>query len=162
MTAHRMLLVITLLIAASSLAACSPGDKSASTPNTTKSSAFACNNAQWQSDQQGFASGQITGDQFVNVCGTVTAVLAEKDTRSGHHGYFDLHVAPGQTIEIVSDLDQMNAPAWPWVKVGDDAYVQGRYYYDSASSQGIDWTHHGTSNAWPHAGYVVINGTQYQ
>jgi hypothetical protein len=92
----------------------------------------------------------------------VTRVLAERDTRSGLHGYYDLQVAPGSTIEIVCDLGEMNAPAWPWVKVGDYSYVQGRYYYDSPSSQGVDWTHHGASNSWPTAGYVVVAGTQYQ
>jgi hypothetical protein len=40
--------------------------------------------------------------------------------------------------------------------------VQGRYYYDSASSQGIDWTHHGTSRSWGSPGYVVVAGTEYQ
>jgi hypothetical protein len=123
---------------------------------------WACGNTQFVDDQQQFASGALQGDQEVDVCGTVTSVLASKTTRSGLHGYYKIQVAPGDTIEIVSDLGEMNAPAWPWVKVGDYSYVQGRYYYDSDSSQGIDWTHHGTSNSWPSAGYVVVNGTEYQ
>jgi len=123
---------------------------------------YPCQNAQFLSDQQQFVSGQTSDDQFVDVCGKVTKVLASKHTRSGNHGYFYIQVADGVTIEIVSDLDQMKAPAWPFVQVGDMVYVQGRYYYDSASSQGIDWTHHGTSRSWPHAGYVVVNGTKYQ
>lgn len=128
----------------------------------TKTATYPCNNAQFLQDQQNFENGDISADQFVDVCGVVTAVLPAKHTRSGNHGYFYVQVAQGVTIEIVSDLDQMNAPKWPWVMVGDNTYVQGRYYYDNDSSQGIDWTHHGTSNSWPHAGYVVVNGTKYQ
>jgi hypothetical protein len=124
--------------------------------------AYPCDNAGFLADQSQFANGSLQGDQEVDVCGTVTSVLAERDTRSGLHGYFDLQVAPGSVIEIVSDLGEMNAPAWPWVRTGDHAYVQGRYYYDSPSSQGIDWTHHGTSRSWPTAGYVVVAGTKYQ
>jgi len=89
-------------------------------------------------------------------------VLASKDTRSGLHGYYDLQVAPGTTIEIVCDLGEMDAPAWPWVKTGSYSYVQGRYYYDSTGSQGIDWTHHGTGRSWSSPGYVVVSGTEYQ
>jgi hypothetical protein len=96
------------------------------------------------------------------VCGVVTKVLPQRDTRSGSHGYYYVQVAPGATIEIVCDLGEMDAPAWPWVKVGDYSYVQGRYYYDSSGRQGIDWTHHGTSRSWPSAGYVVIAGVQYK
>ncbi|MHB8461892.1 MAG: DUF3465 domain-containing protein, partial [Vulcanimicrobiaceae bacterium] len=40
--------------------------------------------------------------------------------------------------------------------------VQGRQYYDSNGTAGIDWTHHGTGSSWSTPGYVVINGTQYQ
>lgn len=104
----------------------------------------------------------MQGDQEVDVCGTVTSVLPERDTRSGLHGYYDLQVAPGQTIEIVCDLGEMDAPSWPFVKAGDYTYVQGRYYYDSSSSQGIDWTHHGTSRSWSYPGFVVVDGTEYQ
>jgi hypothetical protein len=123
---------------------------------------WACNDTQFLTDQQQFASGALSGDQEVDVCGPVTRVLREKDTRSGEHGYFYIQVAPGDVIEIVSDLGEMDAPAWPWVKAGDYSYVQGRYYYDSASSQGIDWTHHGTSSSWSSPGYVVVAGTEYQ
>ncbi|HEX7817447.1 hypothetical protein [Dyella sp.] len=126
------------------------------------STTFPCNNNQFLQDQQLFENGEISDDQEENVCGTVTQVLPAKHTRSGNHGYFYVQVAPDVVIEIVSDLDQMNAPKWPWVHVGDSATVKGRYYYDNDSSQGIDWTHHGTSNSWPYAGYVVINGKQYQ
>jgi len=121
-----------------------------------------CNDSQFEQDQQQLASGALQGDQEVDVCGTVTRVLPAKDTRSGEHGYYVIQVAPGESIEIVSDLGEMDAPSWPWVKVGDYSYVRGRYYYDSASSQGIDWTHHGTSRSWASPGYVVINGTEYQ
>ncbi len=144
-------------------AATSAGSAVAATqPAPAGSRSYPCNNPQFLRDQSQFASGSLQGDQEVDICGTVTNVLAEKDTRSGLHGYYDVQVAPGSVIEIVSDLGEMNAPAWPWVKVGDYSYVQGRYYYDSASSQGIDWTHHGTSRSWPTAGYVVVAGTKYQ
>jgi hypothetical protein len=134
----------------SSVAASSPGG------------AWPCNVPQFEQDQQQLAAGALQGDQEVDVCGTVTRVLPARDTRSGEHGYYYIQVAPGDSIEVVSDLGEMDAPSWPWVKVGDYSYVQGRYYYDSAARQGIDWTHHGTSSSWPSAGYVVIDGTQYQ
>jgi hypothetical protein len=127
-----------------------------------KATTYPCDDAQFLQDQQAFEDGQITADQLENVCGIVTAVLPEKKTTSGHHGYFYVQVASGVVIEIVSDLDQMDAPKWPWVAVGDTTYVRGRYYYDNMDSQGIDWTHHGTSSSWPYAGYVVVNGTKYQ
>jgi len=131
-------------------------------PVAASGGAWPCDDAQFQKDQQQFASGALQGDQEVDVCGTVTNVRAARDTRSGLHGYYDLQVAPGDTIEIVCDLGEMDAPAWPWVRVGDYSYVQGRYYYDSAYSQGIDWTHHGTSRSWSSPGYVVVAGTEYQ
>jgi hypothetical protein len=69
----------------------------------------------------------------------------------------------GYQIEIVSNLDAMagaptNRPptTWPWVAVGNYVYVQGRYYYDNASSQGVDWTEDDTSSSWPHVGYVAV------
>ncbi|MGP6159160.1 MAG: hypothetical protein ACLPYS_16910 [Vulcanimicrobiaceae bacterium] len=131
-------------------------------PVAASSGTWPCSDSQFVQDQQQFANGSLRGDQEVDVCGTVTQVLASKVTRSGLHGYYSIQVAPGDTIEIVSDLGEMDAPAWPWVKAGDYSFVQGRYYYDSTFSQGIDWTHHGTSNSWPTAGYVVVNGTEYQ
>jgi hypothetical protein len=126
------------------------------------SGSWPCDDAQFLQDQRQFASGALQGDQEVDVCGSVTTVLAARDTRSGLHGYYALQVAPGDTILIVCDLGEMDAPDWPWVKLGDYSYVQGRYYYDSASSQGIDWTHHGTSRSWSTPGYVVVAGTEYQ
>jgi hypothetical protein len=126
------------------------------------SGSWPCDDAKFEQDQQELASGALQGDQEVDVCGTVTRVLPAKDTRSGEHGYYVIQIAPGESIEIVSDLGEMDAPSWPWVKVGDYSYVQGRYYYDSSSSQGIDWTHHGTSRSWGSPGYVVIDGTEYE
>jgi hypothetical protein len=91
-------------------------------------------------------------------------VLPSAQTGSGLHGYFYTSIAgssPG-TIEIVSNLDAMaeapsnTPPAWPWVAVGDYVYVQGRYYYDNSSSQGIDWTEDDSSGSWPHTGYVAV------
>lgn len=122
---------------------------------------YTCNDTKFLQDQQAFENGQLSVDQLENVCGIVTSVLPEKDTRSGHHGYFYLQVAPNQVIEIVSDLDEMDAPAWPWVAVGNTVQVRGRYYYDNDASQGIDWTHHGTSKSWPYVGYVFVGGTEY-
>lgn len=145
-------------------ASTSPDASAAGTPSAiaSGSAAYPCDDAKFVSIQGEFASGALEGDQLVDVCGTVTRVLPARTTRSGLHGYFYLQVAAGDQIEIVSDLAEMNAPAWPWVKPGDGATVRGRYYYDSASSQGIDWTHHGASRSWPSPGYVVVDGTQYQ
>jgi hypothetical protein len=127
------------------------------------SAPFACDDAQFLNDARTFAAGSSGSDELVDVCGTVTAVRADRVTRSGDHGYFFLSVAPGTTIEIVSNLDAMaKAPsdrppsAWPWVAAGDYAYVQGRYYYDSPRRQGIDWTEDDTSRSWPYTGYVAV------
>ncbi|WP_266157332.1 hypothetical protein [Dyella silvatica] len=140
-----------------------PSASHAATPGAEKhASTFPCDDNQFLSDQQLFENGQLSQDVAENVCGTVTFVYPKKKTRSGWHGYFLVQVAPNSVIEIVSDLDQMNAPAWPWVAVGDNVTVRGRYYYDNDSSQGIDWTHHGTSSSWRTAGYVVVNGVEYQ
>jgi hypothetical protein len=121
-----------------------------------------CNNQQFLTYQQQGAAGTLGGDKEVNVCGTVTQVLPEKTTTSGRHGYFYVQVAAGDTIEIVSNLDAMaQAPSnqppsvWPWVSVGNYAYVQGRYYYDSNGTQGIDWTEDDTGS-WPTVGFDVI------
>ena len=82
-------------------------------------------------------------------------MLPEKTTSSGLHKYFYVQVAPGDTIEIVCNIDVMGEFT---VNVGDYASVHGRYYYDNATSQGIDWTHHNTAGAsWPYPGYVQIN-----
>lgn len=140
----------------------SPTPKPSSSPSPvptatpTPGGSWPCNNQQFLTYQQEFGNGTLSGDQEVDVCGAVTQVLPSKTTSSGLHGYFYMQVSSGHTIEIVSNLDEMNAPAWPWVAVGDYVYVQGRYYYDNSSSQGIDWTHHGTSSSWPYAGYVVV------
>jgi hypothetical protein len=139
-----------------------PSAPLAATAATQTAASWPCDDQQFLRDQQQFAQGALEGDREVDVCGRVTGVLPERETRSGLHAYFYLQVAPGDTIEIVSDLDEMDAPAWPWVKAGDYSFVQGRYYYDNPSSQGIDWTHHGTSPSWPTPGYVVIDGTEYQ
>jgi hypothetical protein len=134
-------------------------------PTATPTPAYACNNPGFVTDQNEFAAGSISADQLVDVCGQVTQVLAKKTTSSGTHGYFYVSIpgaaSPG-TIEIVSNLNAMgedpNPPptTWPWVAVGDYVYVQGRYYYDSSSSQGIDWTEDDTDSNWEHTGYVVV------
>ena len=143
-----------------------PTSSPASAPTATPTPAYACNNAGFVTDQSEFASGKLSADQLVDVCGQVTQVLAEEKTSSGTHGYFYVSI-PGSsgsgTIEIVSNLDAMaeastdDPPStWPWVAVGDYVYVQGRYYYDDSSSQGIDWTEDDTDSSWEHTGYVVV------
>ncbi len=124
---------------------------------------YPCSDTQFLTYQSEFTAGTISADQFVDVCGTVTSVLSEKKTTGGNHGYFYVALPSGDDIEIVSNLDAMRTdpPTWPWVAVGDYVYVQGRYYYDNVSSQGIDWTENDTSGSWPHVGYVVVNGNLY-
>jgi hypothetical protein len=117
----------------------------------------------------------LTASQPADVCGSVVRTMRARRTRSGRHGYFYVALSSGQQIEIVSNLDAMaeapnGAPPaqWPWVTPGEYVYVQGRYYYDNPSNQGIDWTEDNTSRSWPHTGYVVVcdahraNCTQYQ
>ena len=87
------------------------------------------------------------------------------DDEGGTHGYFYIQLPSPSTvrIEIVSNLNAMaeapsNAPpqTWPWVSTGQYVFVQGRYYYDNAKRQGIDWTEDDSSNSWPHVGYVAV------
>ena len=124
-------------------------------------SAYACDDAQFLSYQAEFGAGTISGDQLVDICGQVTQVLPSKVTASGNHGYFYVQIPNGGTIEIVSNLDAMaqaptnDPPSWPWVATGNYVYVQGRYYYDNSSSQGIDWTEDDTGS-WPYTGYVAV------
>ncbi len=131
-------------------------------PTATPSpSAYACDDAQFLNYQAEFGAGTISGDQLVDICGQVTQVLPSKVTASGNHGYFYVQIPNGGTIEIVSNLDAMaqaptnDPPSWPWVATGNYVYVQGRYYYDNASSQGIDWTEDDTGS-WPYTGYVAV------
>ncbi|MCT6854971.1 MULTISPECIES: DUF3465 domain-containing protein [Bombella] len=129
-----------------------------------------CDNQRFVQDQahynQQFAHKQIPYGQHLDmpehICGTVVHVYRARQSRSGQHGYFLMSVAGGTPLRIVSNLDEMRAPAWPWVKVGDHVEVQGRYYYDGPSRQGLDWTHHGTSRQWPWPGFVSVNGQRYQ
>ncbi len=123
-----------------------------------------CDNQKFLSDQAGFfQTGPTRVDLPEHVCGEVISVTERsRRTRSGVHGYFIMQVAPGRQIRIVSDLDRMQAPDWPWVKTGDAVDVVGRYYFDSARSQGIDWTHHGTGRHWASPGYVQVNGKRYE
>jgi hypothetical protein len=130
---------------------------------TPSSTPYACNNTQFLTDQSEFANGTIAADQLVDICGSVTQVLAKKKTSSGEHGYFYVEMPSGYQIEIVSNLDAMaeastdDPPStWPWVAVNDYVYVQGRYYYDSSSSQGVDWTEDDTDSSWEHVGYVAV------
>jgi hypothetical protein len=144
----------------------SPTSSPTTSPTTSPTgSPFPCNNAQFNTDQSEFGSGKISADQLVDVCGQVTKVLPEETTSSGPHGYFYVSI-PGSssgTIEIVSNLEAMGEAStddppstWPWVAVGDYVYVQGRYYYDSSSSQGIDWTEDDTDSNWPNIGWAVV------
>ena len=142
----------------------SPSSTPTAAPTSSPSSTpFACNNSQFLTDQSEFAAGSITADQLVDICGSVTQVLAKKKTSSGTHGYFYVAMPSGYQIEIVSNLDAMaeastdKPPAtWPWVAVNDYVYVQGRYYYDDSSSQGVDWTEDDTDSSWSHTGYVAV------
>jgi len=141
-----------------------PTAKPTATPTASPSALpFACNNAQFNTDQTEFENGTITADQLVDICGSVTQVLAKKTTSSGTHGYFYVELPSGYQIEIVSNLDAMAEAStdqppstWPWVAVNQYVYVQGRYYYDSSSSQGVDWTEDDTSSSWPNVGYVAV------
>lgn len=142
------------------LAACS-GNSHASR-SATASPPFPCNDQKFSSDQAAFAGGALSADQLEDVCGVVTQVLPEETTSHGTHGYFYTKMPSGYTIEIVSNLNAMSEapsddppPAWPWVADGEYVYVQGRYYYDNASSQGIDWTEDDTGS-WPYVGWVVV------
>ncbi|RUT25294.1 hypothetical protein C0V97_11915 [Asaia sp. W19] len=123
-----------------------------------------CDNRKFLSDQAGFMqTGPTRVDLPEHICGQVVSVTRRsRRTRSGVHGYFILQTAPGHSIRIVSDLDRMNAPNWPWVKPGDQVDVVGRYYFDSERSQGIDWTHHGAGRHWALPGFVQVNGTRYE
>jgi len=142
----------------------SPTAKPTATPTAAPTSTpFACNNTQFLNDQSEFAAGTISADQLVDICGSVTQVLASKKTSSGMHGYFYVQMPSGYQIEIVSNLDAMAEAStdkppstWPWVAVGDYVYVQGRYYYDNSSSQGVDWTEDDTDSSWSHTGYVAV------
>jgi hypothetical protein len=147
----------------------SPSPSPAPSPTATEvaqaGSTFTCSDTQFLSDQSRFAAGSISADQFEDICGTVTSVLAPATTSSGTHGYFYIQMPPPSNyqIEIVSNLTAMaEAPSnnppqtWPWVSVGQYVYVQGRYYYDNSASQGVDWTEDDSSNSWPHIGYVGV------
>ena len=110
-------------------------------------------------------SGSLSGDQLEDVCGLVTQVLPAKTTASGRHGYFYVAMPSGYQIEIYSNLDAMakaptNQPpsTWPWVAVNQYVYVQGRYFYDSNGTQGIDWTEDDTGS-WPYVGWVYVCNT---
>lgn len=121
-----------------------------------------CDNHDFMAKQQAFENGRPKADVPVHICGKVIAFSPKaKRTRSGWHGYFYVAVAPNISIRVVSGLDEMHAPTWPWVSKGDQVEVVGRYYYDSYRRQGIDWTHHGTGRAWPTPGYVIVNGNKY-
>lgn len=122
-----------------------------------------CDNNAFLAAQRTFENGGTRQDVPAHVCGRVIAVSSRaRHTRSGWHGYFYMDVGQGVSIRIVSGLDEMNAPNWPWVAKGDQVDVVGRYYYDSPRRQGIDWTHHGTGRSWNVPGYVVVNGVKYQ
>ena len=124
--------------------------------------AATCDNAGFLTAQNNFEQGGPKGDTPVHICGTVlTLAPVAKKTRSGVHGYFYVAVTPTISIRVVANLDEMRAPAWPWVAKGDHVEVIGRYYYDSYRRQGIDWTHHGTGRSWNIPGSVTVNGTRY-
>lgn len=132
---------------------------------TATPSAAPCNDQKFLDDQAALGSGSLSGDQLEDVCGSVTQVLPAKTTSSGQHGYFYVQMPGGYNIEIYSNLDAMaQAPTndppstWPWVSVGQYVYVQGRYFYDSNGTQGIDWTEDDTGS-WPYVGWVYVCDT---
>lgn len=132
-------------------------------PSQAREVAASCDNASFLAAQSDFENGGAHGDRAVHICGRVIAVSPRAHrTRSGVHGYFYVDVGQGVSIRIVSNLDEMNAPAWPWVHKGDEADVIGRYYYDSPRRQGIDWTHRGTSRKWDVPGSITVNGNRYE
>jgi hypothetical protein len=59
---------------------------------------YACDDAQFATDQSEFAAGTLAADQPVDICGSVTEVLAEKKSRSGEHGYFYVEMPSGYRI----------------------------------------------------------------
>lgn len=122
-----------------------------------------CDNAGFLAAQRNFEQGGgPKGDVPVHICGTVLTLAPHtKKTRSGLHGYFYVAVTPTISIRIVTNLDEMHTPVWPWVAKGDHVDVVGRYYYDSYRRQGIDWTHRGTGRSWGVPGSVTVNGTRY-
>ncbi|WP_354857590.1 hypothetical protein [Acetobacter fabarum] len=130
--------------------------------NLPASVSATCDNQDFLSKQQAFENGGPKANAAVHICGTVlTLSKTARQTRSGRHGYFYITVAPNISIRIVTNLDEMHTPAWPWVAKGDKVEVVGRYYYDSARQQGVDWTHRGTGRSWSIPGYVIVNGTKY-
>ncbi|MDG6095338.1 hypothetical protein LOC54_09515 [Acetobacter sp. AN02] len=132
-------------------------------PASAQTVSPSCDNNGFLSAQQAAESGQVRGDQPVHICGKVVSVAHRaRKTRSGVHGYFYVSTGSGVSIRIVTNLDEMNTPPWPWVEKGDQVDVVGRYYYDSPRRQGIDWTHKGTGSRWGLPGYVIVNGTKYE
>lgn len=132
------------------------------TPSLARTVSSTCDNSGFVQAQQTFENGGRKQDVPVHICGQVVAVSTKaKHTRSGWHGYFYVNVGQGISIRVVSNLDEMNAPEWPWVRDGDMADIVGRYYYDSPRRQGIDWTHKGTGSSWDIPGYVIINGKRF-
>ncbi|WP_369692607.1 hypothetical protein [Aristophania vespae] len=129
-----------------------------------------CDNAQFQQDRQSYMQrykhSSVSYGRHIelpeHVCGKVVRVFRARKSRSGWHGYFLLSVGEGKPLRIVSNLDEMNAPQWPWVKEGDEIETRGRFYFDSPRRQGLDWTHHGTSRKWPWGGFVNVNGEHYE
>jgi hypothetical protein len=107
---------------------------------------YPCNDLGFLRDQQSFENSNITADQAEDACDMVTAVLPAKKTHSCNHGYLYVLVASGVSIEIVSDLDQMDALKWPWLAVGNITYVQGTTTTTTTAARVIDWTHRGTSS----------------
>ncbi|AQS84295.1 MAG: DUF3465 domain-containing protein [Acetobacter aceti] len=132
------------------------------TSSFARSVSSTCDNSSFVQAQQAFENGGQKQDVPVHICGQVVAVSEKaKHTRSGWHGYFYVNVGQGISIRVVSNLDEINAPEWPWVRDGDMADIVGRYYYDSPRRQGIDWTHKGTGGSWDIPGYVIINGKRF-
>lgn len=166
MMAYSRLLPAAALFLAGLTSLTSPAEarsRHAERADVAQTVSLTCDNQDFLSKQLAFENGGAKADVPVHICGKVLALSPKaQHTRSGWHGYFYLAVTPTVSIRIVSGLDEMQAPAWPWVNKGDQVEVVGRYYYDSIRRQGVDWTHHGTGRSWHVPGYVTVNGTRYE
>jgi len=151
--ALRFVLACALAVAP---AACANG------PSGGAAATGACDDARFARDRSAFTAGTLSGDQPEDVCGTVTRVRRARETRSGAHGYFDVRLPAGGTVEVIANLDAMARtrtdapPGWPWVAPGDAVEVRGRYFFDAPGRDGIDWVEGDVGRSWPYPGFVTV------
>ena len=98
---------------------------------------------------------------MVTICGIVLRVEPGPRTSRGAQKYLAVRVPgadPLLPIRVtVNEQTKRSVPA----RAGDPIIVHGRYFNDGARD-GIDATHHATSQDWPHPGYIVLNGQRYE